>query len=254
MEAKITNKDNAILIRNRYRSFLSSVKKYMNEEEQAQIRKAVRHLISLSGGEMSFTGEPYMVHAMNVARIVMEQMGMGVVAVIGALYHDISRIQNIPPAFFKKEFGLQVSELILGLDKISGLDPHLSAVQSENFRQLILNLAQDIRVILIRLAEQLELMRHLEKVSKEEQVNISTGAYYLYAPLAHRLGLYNLKSELEDLSMKYLEPEVYEEIRQKIAETRSSRNRLIREFIEPVKKRLEEEDLKFVKKMKKKYE
>ncbi len=245
MSKERTAVDNAVLIRNRYRSFLRSVKKYMNEEEQVQVRRAVRHLLSLPGREMSFTGELYMVHAMNVARIVMEQMGMGVVSVIGALYHDISRISNIPPVFFEEEFGPQVKELILGLGKIAGLDPHISAVRSENFRQLLLNLAGDIRVILIRLAEQLELMRHLDKVPEEDQVTTSTGAYYLYAPLAHRLGLYNLKSELEDLSMKYLEPEVYEEIRRKIAETRSSRYRMIREFIEPVKKRLEEEELTF---------
>jgi len=245
MKANITKNDNAALIRNRYRSFLRSVKKYMTEKEQADIRKAIRHLVSLPGEEMSFTGEPYLIHAMNVARIVMEQMSMGVVSVIGALYHDISRIRNIPPEYFDSEFGPQVKELIKGLNKISGLDPHLAAVQSENFRQLILNLAGDIRVILIRLAEQLELMRHLEKVPQKDQVNISTGAYYLYAPLAHRLGLYNLKSELEDLSMKYLEPEVYEDIRKKIVQTKAARNRLIRDFIEPLKKRLEAQGLRF---------
>ena len=217
----------------------------MTEEEQAGIRKAIRHLVSLPGGEMSFTGEPYLVHAMNVARIVMEQMSMGMVSVIGALYHDISRIRNIPPEYFDREFGPHVKELIKGLSKISGLDPHLVTVQSENFRQLILNLAGDIRVILIRLAEQLELMRHLEKVPQKDQVNIATGAYYLYAPLAHRLGLYNLKSELEDLSMKYLEPEAYEDIRKKIAQTKAARNRLIRDFIDPLKKRLEAQGLRF---------
>jgi len=217
----------------------------MTEEEQAGIRKAIRHLVSLPGGEMSFTGEPYLVHAMNVARIVMEQMSMGMVSVIGALYHDISRIRNIPPEYFDREFGPHVKELIKGLNKISGLDPHLVTVQSENFRQLILNLAGDIRVILIRLAEQLELMRHLEKVPQKDQVNIATGAYYLYAPLAHRLGLYNLKSELEDLSMKYLEPEAYEDIRKKIAQTKAARNRLIRDFIDPLKKRLEAQGLRF---------
>jgi len=217
----------------------------MTEEEQTGIRKAIRHLVSLPGGEMSFTGEPYLVHAMNVARIVMEQMSMGMVSVIGALYHDISRIRNIPPEYFDREFGPHVKELIKGLNKISGLDPHLVTVQSENFRQLILNLAGDIRVILIRLAEQLELMRHLEKVPQKDQVNIATGAYYLYAPLAHRLGLYNLKSELEDLSMKYLEPEAYEDIRKKIAQTKAARNRLIRDFIDPLKKRLEAQGLRF---------
>lgn len=245
MKANIPKNDNAALIRNRYRSFLRSVKKYMTEEEQAGIRKAIRHLVSLPGGEMSFTGEPYLVHAMNVARIVMEQMSMGMVSVIGALYHDISRIRNIPPEYFDREFGPHVKELIKGLSKISGLDPHLVTVQSENFRQLILNLAGDIRVILIRLAEQLELMRHLEKVPQKDQVNIATGAYYLYAPLAHRLGLYNLKSELEDLSMKYLEPEAYEDIRKKIAQTKAARNRLIRDFIDPLKKRLEAQGLRF---------
>ncbi|HHJ09268.1 MAG TPA: bifunctional (p)ppGpp synthetase/guanosine-3',5'-bis(diphosphate) 3'-pyrophosphohydrolase [Bacteroidetes bacterium] len=245
MKANVPKNDNAALIRNRYRSFLRSVKKYMTEEEQAGIRKAIRHLVSLPGGEMSFTGEPYLVHAMNVARIVMEQMSMGMVSVIGALYHDISRIRNIPPEYFDREFGPHVKELIKGLNKISGLDPHLVTVQSENFRQLILNLAGDIRVILIRLAEQLELMRHLEKVPQKDQVNIATGAYYLYAPLAHRLGLYNLKSELEDLSMKYLEPEAYEDIRKKIAQTKAARNRLIRDFIDPLKKRLEAQGLRF---------
>ncbi len=245
MTGEANRKYDSVLIRNRYRSFLRVVKKYMTEDEQALVRKAARHIMSLPGEEISFTGEPYVIHAMDIARIVMEQMGLGVVSVIGALYHDISRIRNIPPEYFEKEFSPQVRSLIDGLRKISGFDPKRVVIQTENFRQVILNLAGDIRVIMIRLAEQLELMRNLENASTEAQVNLSTGAYYLYAPLAHRLGLYNLKSELEDLSMKYLEPEVYEEIQRKISKTKTSRNRLIREFIEPIRKRMETEGLRF---------
>ena len=221
------------------------IREYLDEEDQALVRRAARHTLTLEGQEMSFSGEPYLVHAMNVARIVMEQMGLGADSVIGALYHDISRIEQIPSDFFEKAFGRGVRELIEGLGKISGVESDKAAVRSENFREMILNLAGDIRVILIRLAEQLEVMRSLDKAAPPDQVAIATEAYYLYAPLAHRLGLYNIKSELEDLAMKYLEPEVYEEIRQKIARTRSTRNRMIREFIEPIRKRLEQEGLSF---------
>ncbi len=235
----------AALIRHHYRSFLRMIREYLVEEDQALVRRAARHTLTLEGQEMSFSGDPYLVHAMNVARIVMEQMGLGAESVIGALYHDISRIEKIPPEFFEKEFGRGVRELIEGLSKISGVESDGAVVRSENFREMILNLAGDIRVILIRLAEQLEVMRSLDKAPPDDQVAIATEAYYLYAPLAHRLGLYNIKSELEDLAMKYLEPEVYEEIRKKIARTRSTRNRMIREFIEPIRQRLEQQGLSF---------
>ncbi len=233
------------LVRRHYRTFLRLLARYLDEEEQALVRRAVRHLLSLEGREVSFTGEPYLVHAMNVARLVLEQLGLGADAVIGALYHDISRIEQIPPEFFEETFGKGVRELIEGLGKISGLETAREAVRSENFREMVINLAGDIRVILIRLAEQLEVMRNLDKAPPPERVGIATEAYYLYAPLAHRLGLYNIKSELEDLAMKYLEPEVYEEIRRKIAETAAKREELVREFIEPIRKRMEEERLKF---------
>ncbi len=244
-QAKHTDEETARMVQRHYRSFLRMIKKYLDDQDQAMVRRAVRHTLSLEGREASFSGDPYLVHALNVARIVMEQLGLGADAVIGALYHDISRIAKVPPDFFEKEFGRGVRDLVEGLGKISGLDPDKAAVRTENFREMILNLAGDIRVILIRLAEQLEVMRNLDKAGPADQVAIATEAYYLYAPLAHRLGLYNIKSELEDLAMKYLEPAVYEEIQKKIAETRARRNRMIREFIEPVKKRMEQEGLKF---------
>ncbi len=239
------SEDMSSLVQRHYRRFLRMIREYLDEEDQALVRRAVRHTLSLEGQELSFSGEPYLVHAMNVARIVLEQMGLGADSAIGALYHDISRIEKIAPEFFEKMFGRGVRELIEGLSKISGVESDRKAVRSENFREMILNLAGDIRVILIRLAEQLEVMRNLDKAGPEEQVAVATEAYYLYAPLAHRLGLYNIKSELEDLAMKYLEPEVYEEIQQKIARTRSARNRMIREFIEPIRRRMEQEGLSF---------
>ncbi len=245
MEPKGTKEKAGEQVRQHYRSFLREVKKYLNEEEEALVRKAVHHLTSLPGQDKGFTGEPYLVHAMNVARLVLEQLGLGADSVIGALYHDISRIEKLPPAFFEEAYGRGVRELIEGLGKISGLATARETVRSENFREMIINLAGDIRVILIRLAEQLEVMRSLDKAPPHERVDMATEAYYLYAPLAHRLGLYNIKSELEDLAMKYLEPEVYEEIRRKIAETAAQREELVRTFIEPIRKRMEEEGLRF---------
>jgi len=242
---KKTDHDTSRLVQRHYRNFLRMIRKYLDEKDQALVRRAVRHTLTLEGSEVSFTGDPYLIHAMNVARIVVEQLGLGADAVIGALYHDIRRISKISLGFFEQEFGAGVRDLVEGLGKISGLDPGQAAVRTENFREMILNLAGDIRVILIRLAEQLEVMRNLDKAAPADQVAIATESYYLYAPLAHRLGLYNLKSELEDLSMKYLEPEVYEEIQKKIARTRAQRNRLVREFIEPVKKRMDAEGVRY---------
>lgn len=232
-------------IKNRYRSFLRLLTKYYSVQDQEKVRHALRSLKKVAGLDSEQTGEPYLLHAMSVARIVVEQIGLGVTSTVAALYHDLAGPECPEVALDNPEEKKQATAVLKGLEKITGLQIHDAADDSENFRRLILNLAGDVRVVLIRLAEQLELMRHLDFQLPERQVVMATESYYLYAPLAHRLGLYNLKSELEDLSLKYLEPDVYQELKKKLSETKASRNRYIREFIQPLKTRLNELGLRY---------
>lgn len=226
-------------VKNRYRNFLRLLRKYYPEDDQAEVRKALRTVMQYTDEISDQTGEPYIFHALNVARIVVGQIGLGVVSAVAAVYHDLVGKIQFDQILPDPDENRQVLALLDGLGKVSGIRIKDVADGSENFRRLILNLAGDVRVVLIKVAEQLELMRHLDFYAPEMQVLMAMDSYYLYAPLAHRLGLYNIKSELEDLSLKYLEPEVYHDLKQKIAETKSSRNRFIREFIAPLKTRLE---------------
>ncbi|NOY36110.1 MAG: bifunctional (p)ppGpp synthetase/guanosine-3',5'-bis(diphosphate) 3'-pyrophosphohydrolase [Chlorobi bacterium] len=225
-------------VKNKYRSFLHLLRTYYNEVDQKKVRRALRNVMANSGEISGQTGEPYIFHALNVSRIVIEQIGLGPTSAIAAVYHDLTETGSIKDEWLKQDGASQVMELLEGLGKISGIKITRVADASENFRRLILNLAGDVRVVLIRLAEQLELMRHLDFQKPEDQVAMATDSYYLYAPLAHRLGLYNIKSELEDLSLKYLEPDVYRDLQKKISETKRKRNRYIREFIDPLKEKL----------------
>jgi GTP pyrophosphokinase len=185
------------------------------------------------------SGEPYILHPLAVAQICVEEIGLGIRSTICALLHDTVEDTDLTLEDVQREFGTEIARIIDGLTKISTVVDTNSTQQAENFKKILLTLTDDPRVILIKLADRLHNMRTLDSMKREKQLKISSETVYVYAPLAHRLGLYNIKTELEDLSMKYLEPDTYKEIARKLAETKRERSRYINEFIKPVKEKME---------------
>jgi len=183
---------------------------------------------------------------MNTALVVAGEMGLRRSSVISALLYDVIISKQYPVEEAEKTFGLSVGGILRGLTKATELYDRNTAIETENFRNLLLSFAQDGRVILIMIADRLNTMRVLKYYPQEEKVKIASEASYLFAPLAHRMGLYAIKTELEDLSMKHLQPAIYTEIARKLDETKVSREVYIQNFIEPIKRRIEEtNDLKF---------
>jgi len=232
-------------IKNRYRGLLRSFHVIPARTELKQIRKAYQLVTKECNGKLTSAGEPVIYHVTSVAKIVAGEMGLGYISVIGALLKDITTIAKITENDLKKTFDFQISDIIIGLGKISDLDTQKTSYQPDHFRKLVVNLADDIRVILIKLAERLEVMRKLDASDNESCHRIASETYYLYAPLAHRLGLHNIKSEMEDTALKYLEPDIYNSIAEKIRETTSKRNRFIREFVKPLKEKLAEQSFNY---------
>lgn len=189
------------------------------------------------------SGEPYIYHPIAVAQIAAEEIGLGTTSIVCALLHDVVEDTNITLEDIEREFGKKVAKIIDGLTKISGVFDYNSSLQAENFRKMLLTLADDVRVILIKLADRLHNMRTMDFMPRDKQLKISSETVYLYAPLAHRLGLYAIKSELEDLSMKYMEPVTYKFIAQQLNEKKAERENFIKDFIAPIKEILNEQGL-----------
>lgn len=186
------------------------------------------------------TGEPYIYHPLEVARIVAGEIGLGETAIISALLHDV--VEDNPDYtldMIRQKFGDKVAYIVDGLTKIKdGYERLESTAQVESIKKMLLTLSDDVRVILIKLADRLHNMRTLDSMPTSKQHNIAAETLYLYAPLAHRLGLYVIKSELEDLALKYNEPEIYRTINQKLQNTEVERKSFIQKFIYPIKKAL----------------
>jgi guanosine-3',5'-bis(diphosphate) 3'-pyrophosphohydrolase len=228
-----------------YRSLLIASKNNVSPDDFPKIRRALDLAIEACGDKVTLTGEPEILHALSVARIIAEEMGLGLTSIVTALLHDSINNLTISKLEVEKEFGKKVPEILDGFSRITSIDSMHSSFQAENFRKLLLSLADDVRVILIKLVERLEYMRNLDKAPEKDRLPLSSETYFLYAPLAHRLGFYNVKSELEDLSVKYLEPEQYHHVESRVKQTTASRNKLIREFSEPLKQVLEKQGFKF---------
>eukprot|EP00897_Mesotaenium_endlicherianum_P000247 jgi/Mesen1/10222/ME000771S09527 len=184
------------------------------------------------------SGEPYILHPIAVAMICVEEIGLGVRSTICALLHDTVEDTDITLEDVEHEFGTEIAKIVDGLTKISNVIDTNTSQQAENFKKILLTLTDDPRVILIKLADRLHNMRTLDSMKREKQLKIASETVWVYAPLAHRMGLYNIKTELEDLSMKYLEPEAYREIAKRLSETKRERTRYINEFIRPLKEKL----------------
>ena len=190
------------------------------------------------------SGEPYIYHPIAVAKIAAEEIGLGTTSIVCALLHDVVEDTDITIEEIEAQFGTKVANIIDGLTKISGVFD-TSSPQAENFRKMLLTMANDVRVILIKLCDRLHNMRTLEHMSDKGQLKIASETTFIYAPLAHRLGLYAIKTELEDLSLKYTQPTLYQDLKQKLSATKEQRNKYIRSIIKPLKQEFDELGIKY---------
>lgn len=234
-------------ILNRYR-YLLAVMKPDGEKPRdfSKIRKAFKLASDAHKDMRRKTGEPYIYHPLEVATICVKEIGLGETSVICALLHDVVEDTDYTLEDIRVLFGDRVAHIIDGLTKIEEIfDQKSMSIQAENFRKILLTLAEDVRVILIKLSDRLHNMRTLASMKPEKQLKIASETTYLYAPLAHRLGLYAIKSELEDLAFKYTDPEAYALIQKKVDASASDREQLFQEFIYPIKVELGRQGLKY---------
>jgi len=215
----------------------------LDEENNKLIRKAFDIALDAHKDQRRKSGEPYIYHPIAVAKIVAKEIGLGATSIACALLHDVIEDSDYTYEDLKKIFGERIAGIVNGLTKISIMNHQNISVQSENYRKLLLTLSEDFRVILIKIADRLHNMRTLESMAPDKQKKIASETVYIYAPMAHRLGLYNIKSELEDLSLKYNNPDVYNEITQKLELAKENRERYIEEFKKEVSERLKDEGL-----------
>jgi GTP diphosphokinase / guanosine-3',5'-bis(diphosphate) 3'-diphosphatase len=229
----------------RYRKLLKMAKPMLKDGDSKIIKKAFNVSNDAHREMRRKSGEPYIYHPLEVALICVEEIGLGTTSIVSALLHDVVEDTDWELEDIEREFGPKVTQIIDGLTKISGVFDYGSSQQAENFRKMLLTLSDDVRVILIKLADRLNNMRTLDSMPRHKQLKIASETMYLYAPLAHRLGLYAIKSELEDLYLKFTDSDTYQFIITKINETRISRNKFIKGFIAPIEEELELQGFKF---------
>ncbi|MFC2107657.1 RelA/SpoT family protein, partial [Bacteroidota bacterium] len=230
----------------RYRNLLSAWSGRKEPADKRIVRKAFNLAVDAHKDMRRKTGEPYIYHPLEVAKISAGEIGLGTTSIVCALLHDVVEDTDYTLKDIRSMFGEKYARIIDGLTKIDEIfDQSTTSIQAENFKKILLTLADDVRVILIKLADRLHNMRTLDALSKEKRMKISSETIYLFAPLAHRLGLFAIKSELEDLVLKHTEPDIFNSINQKIIESKEDRRRFTNKFIYPIKKELAKDDLDF---------
>ena len=231
---------------NKYRSLLRACNDKTSKEDKKNIRKAFNLAVKGHENVRRKSGEPYILHPIAVAHICAKEIGLGTTSIICALLHDIVEDTDYTINDIEKLFGKKIALIINGLTKIADVFDQKVSLQAENFRKMLLTLSDDVRVIIIKLADRLHNMRTLDAMSKRQQLKIASETLYLYAPLAHRLGLYPIKTELEDLGLKFTKPEIYKAISLKLNETKFSRNKYINRFTIPIKNVLKNQGIKTI--------
>ncbi|MEO6538540.1 MAG: RelA/SpoT family protein [Ferruginibacter sp.] len=228
-----------------YKALLRVLKSKLKPGDKILLRRAFEISAEAHKTMRRKSGEPYILHPLAVAKICVEEIGLGIRSSICALLHDTVEDTDISLEDVQREFGPEIAKIVDGLTKISSvMDANISQ-QAENFKKILLTLTDDPRVILIKLADRLHNMRTMDSMKREKQLKISSETVYVYAPLAHRMGLYNIKTEMEDLAMKYMEPDTYRFIAQKLQDTKRERSRYINDFIRPIKEKLEKTGFDF---------
>ena len=230
-----------------YKELLRISYQTLTAEDKKLIRKAFDVAVEAHQEQRRKSGEAYIFHPIAVAKIVASEIGLGATAIAAALLHDVVEDTPITVQDIERLFNPKVAQLVEGLTKISMVQKDLNAsMQAENFRKMILTLNDDVRVILIKLADRLHNMQTMESMREDKQTKIASETLYIYAPLAHRLGLYNIKTKLEDLGLKYTEPKIYNDIVSKIKETKEEQDEYIKTISDILKKSLDEEGIEYI--------
>ena len=233
-------------IASRYKDLLKGTYQMLTTADKKLIRKAFDMAVDAHSTQRRKSGEPYIYHPIAVAKLVAYEIGLGVTSIVSALLHDVVEDTDYTLDDIEQEFGETVARIVNGLTKISRLNKEQDAsIQAENFRKMLLTLNDDVRVILIKIADRLHNMQTMDSMPVHKQLKISSETLYIYAPLAHRLGLYNIKTELEDLGLKYTEPEVYKDILDKITDSKEDQENYIRTFTKVIKSTLNKEGFKY---------
>lgn len=232
------------LIAKEYKELLKISYQSLSAEDRKLIRLAFNTSVDAHKNQRRKSGEPYVFHPIAVAKIVASKIGLDATCIAAALLHDVIEDTEYNESRIQKLFGKKISKIVLGLTKISKLKKEKDiSLQAENFRKMLLTLNDDVRVILIKIADRLHNMQTLEVLSPEKQIKIASETLYIYSPIAHRIGLYDVKSELEDLGLKYTEPEMFNEIKEKIEESKDEQNKYIKNFSRRISDKLKKEDL-----------
>ena len=242
MQIDIEAERKEILIR--YKRLIKACKRRLEKGEKEIIRKAFEVAVEAHKEMRRKSGEPYIYHPITVAQICAEEIGLGATGIVCALLHDTVEDTDLSLDDVRGLFGEKVSQIINGLTKISGVIDNTTSIQAENFKKVLLTMSEDIRVILIKLADRLHNMRTLEHMKRDKQIKIASETLFLYAPLANRLGLNAIKTELEDLGLKYTDLETYTDLENKLKETEPERKKFIQKFIDPLKEILIEQGFK----------
>jgi GTP pyrophosphokinase len=229
-----------------YKELLRISYQTLTDSDKKLIRKAFDVAVDAHKDQRRKSGEAYIFHPIAVAKIVASEIGLGATSIAAALLHDVVEDTPITVEDIERLFNPKVAQMVEGLTKISLVQKDLNAsIQAENFRKMILTLNDDVRVILIKLADRLHNMQTMESMREDKQTKIASETLYIYAPLAHRLGLYNIKTKLEDLGLKYTEPAVYSDILSKIKETKEEQDAYIKDISDVLKKSLDEEGVEY---------
>ncbi|MEM9917671.1 MAG: RelA/SpoT family protein [Bacteroidota bacterium] len=240
MPEVITNSDQERrLIQGAYRKLLKSIKTNMDATDRRNIRMAYELAVEAHSKQRRKSGEPYILHPIEVARICAEEIGLGPTAIVAALLHDVVEDTSVGLNEIEGKFGAKVAMIVNGLTKLDGLYT-VASPQAENFKKVLQTLVEDVRVVLIKMADRLHNMRTLGSMPRHKQLKIAAETSYIYAPLAHRLGLYNFKLEFQDLCMKITDPSTYHEIARKLQATKAERTAYVNEFIKPLNNELRE--------------
>ena len=246
MEYTATIEEENKEIAHRYKDLLKGTYEILSKEDKELIRKAFDVAVEAHSKQRRKTGEPYIYHPIAVAKIVAMEIGLGATSIAAALLHDVVEDTDYTINDMEQLFGETIARIVNGLTKISRLNKEQDAsIQAENFRKMLLTLHDDVRVILIKIADRLHNMQTMDAMPAHKQVKIASETLYIYAPLAHRLGLFNIKTELEDLGLKYTEPEVYNGIVLKIKESKEEQKEYLKQFTDKLKSGLDKENFSY---------
>ena len=233
-------------ITKRYKDLLKGTYEVLSKTDKDLIRKAFDIALDAHSNQRRKTGEPYIFHPIAVAKIVANEIGLDATSIASALLHDVVEDTTYTIDDMEHLFGKPIAKIVKGLTKISRLNKEQDAsIQAENFRKMLLTLNDDVRVILIKIADRLHNMQTMDAMPVDKQVKIASETLYIYAPLAHRLGLYNIKIELEDLGLKYTEPESYNSILNKITESKVDQQNYLKRFENTLKSGLDKENFDY---------